>query len=142
MAALAGDIRETTSLAVLTESREEIRYTARTTASHVMSVDVGVGTRLPAHATSMGRVLLAAPTDPASAYALADEELEQGVRAIAVPIRDRAGRTVAALNAATHVARRTAEECVRDVLPALRSTASRIEADLHTAARFTHVPLA
>ncbi|AVV42139.1 helix-turn-helix domain-containing protein [Streptomyces sp. ID05-04B] len=141
MAALAGDIRETTSLAVLTESREEIRYTARTAANHVMSVDVGVGTQLPAHATSMGRVLLAAPTDPASAYALADEELEQGVRAIAVPIRDRAGRTVAALNAATHVARRTAEECVRDILPALRSTASRIEADLHTAARFTHVPL-
>lgn len=63
------------------------------------------------------------------------------MRAIAVPIHDRAGRTVAALNAATHVARRTAEECVRDVLPALRSTASRIEADLHTAARFTHVPL-
>ncbi|MFF6803511.1 IclR family transcriptional regulator C-terminal domain-containing protein [Streptomyces sp. NPDC012616] len=141
MAALAGDIRETTSLAVLTESREEIRYTARTAASHVMSVDVGVGTRLPAHATSMGRVLLAAPSDPASAYALADEELEHGVRAIAVPIRDRAGVTVAALNAATHVARRTAEECVRDILPALRSTASRIEADLHTAARFTHVPL-
>ncbi|WP_445045412.1 IclR family transcriptional regulator domain-containing protein, partial [Streptomyces sp. SAS_272] len=141
LAALADDVRETTSLAVLTESREEIQYTARAAASHVMSVDVGVGTRLPAHATSMGRVLLAAPTDPASSYALADEELEQGVRAIAVPIHDRAGRTVAALNAATHVARRTVEECVRDVLPALRSTASRIEADLHTAARFTHVPL-
>ncbi|MEH0544923.1 helix-turn-helix domain-containing protein [Streptomyces sp. B21-105] len=141
LAALADDIRETTSLAVLTASREEIQYTARTAASHVTSVDVGVGTRLPAHATSMGRVLLAAPTDPASAYALADEELEQGVRAIAVPIRDRAGRTVAALNAATHVARRTAEECLRDVLPALRATAARIETDLHTAARFTHVPL-
>jgi IclR family transcriptional regulator, pca regulon regulatory protein len=141
MAALADDVRETTSLAVLTESREEIRYTARAAASHVMSVDVGVGTRLPARSTSLGRVLLAAPTDPASSYALADEEVEQGVRAVAVPIRDRAGRTVAALNAATHVARRTAEECVRDILPALRSTASRIEADLHTAARFTHVPL-
>ncbi|MEH0556063.1 MULTISPECIES: IclR family transcriptional regulator domain-containing protein [unclassified Streptomyces] len=141
MAALADEVRETTSLAVLTASREEIQYTARAAASHVMSVDVGVGTRLPARATSLGRVLLAAPTDPASSYALADEELEQGVRAIAVPIHDRAGRTVAALNAATHVARRTAEECVRDVLPALRSTASRIEADLHTAARFTHVPL-
>ncbi|MCX5265312.1 helix-turn-helix domain-containing protein [Streptomyces sp. NBC_00199] len=141
MAALADDVRETTSLAVLTASREEIQYTARAAASHVMSVDIGVGTRLPARATSLGRVLLAAPTDPAASYALADEELEQGVRAIAVPIHDRAGRTVAALNAATHVARRTAEECVRDVLPALRSTASRIEADLHTAARFTHVPL-
>ncbi|MER6559331.1 helix-turn-helix domain-containing protein [Streptomyces sp. NPDC001027] len=141
MAALADDVRETTSLAVLTGSREEIQYTARAAASHVMSVDVGVGTRLPAHSTSLGRVLLAAPGDPASSYALADEELEQGVRAIAVPIHDRAGRTVAALNAATHVARRTAEECVRDVLPALRSAASRIEADLHTAARFTHVPL-
>ncbi|SHI19403.1 IclR family transcriptional regulator domain-containing protein [Streptomyces sp. 3214.6] len=146
MAALAAQIQETTSLAILTERGDEIQFTAQVPASHVMSVDITVGTRLPASGTSMGRVLLPqhtdAPPSPApSSYALVDEELEQGVRAIAVPIRDRTGRVVAALNAATHVARRTAESCVHDILPALMSTASRIETDLHTASRFTTVPL-
>ncbi|MFD9396523.1 helix-turn-helix domain-containing protein [Streptomyces sp. NPDC060000] len=146
MTTLASEIQETTSLAVLTERRDEIQYTARVTANHVMSVDIGVGTRLPAHSTSMGRLLLAGPATnenplPPPAYTLVDEELEQGVRAIAVPIHDRDGQVIAALNAATHVARRTAEECVHDILPALLSTAAHIETDLHTAARFTHVPL-
>ncbi|MER6410465.1 IclR family transcriptional regulator domain-containing protein [Streptomyces humidus] len=153
--ALTDDIQETTSLAVLTESGDEIQYTARALAHHVMSVDVRLGARLPAGRTTTGRLLLettpapatpTAPADPAPAlppapYTVTDEELEQGVRAIAVPIHDRTGRVIAALNAATHVARRTTEECVRDILPALRSTASRIETDLHTAARFTRVPL-
>ncbi|MGW2618821.1 IclR family transcriptional regulator domain-containing protein [Streptomyces sp. NPDC001500] len=136
---LTDAIQETTSLAVLTESGGEIQYTARVAASHVMSVDVRPGTRLPADRTAAGRLLLEkSPTTP---YTVTDEELEQGVRSIAVPIRDRTGRVVAALNAAAHVARRTTEECVDDILPALRSTASHIETDLHTAARFTHVPL-
>ncbi|MEU5281963.1 helix-turn-helix domain-containing protein [Streptomyces asoensis] len=145
---LANEIQETTSLAVLTERRDEIQYTARATAQHVMSVDIAVGTRLPARSTSTGALLLATPpphgTSPSSAaptYTLADEEPEQGVRTIAVPIHDRDGQVIAALGAATHVARRTAEECVHDILPALLATAAHIETDLHTAARFTHVPL-
>ncbi|MFE1928537.1 helix-turn-helix domain-containing protein [Streptomyces asoensis] len=143
---LADEIQETTSLAVLTERRDEIQYTARATAHHVMSVDIAVGTRLPARSTSTGRLLLAAPaphgSPPSSpSYTLAEEEPEQGVRTIAVPVHDREGRVIAALGAATHVARRTAEECVHDILPALLSTAAHIETDLHTAARFTHVPL-
>ncbi|MFF3204887.1 helix-turn-helix domain-containing protein [Streptomyces sp. NPDC002962] len=142
LATLTDAIQETTSLAVLTERGDEIHYTARSTARHVMSVDIAVGTRLPAPSTSLGRLLLAGPTAAGSgSYTLVDEELEQGVRAIAVPVRDRNGRVIAALNAASHVARRTAEECVHDILPALLSTASHIETDLHTAARFTHVPL-
>ncbi|MEU5766841.1 helix-turn-helix domain-containing protein [Streptomyces asoensis] len=145
---LANEIQETTSLAVLTERRDEIQYTARATAQHVMSVDIAVGTRLPARSTSTGALLLATPPphgiSPSSAaptYTLADEEPEQGVRTIAVPIHDRDGQVIAALGAATHVARRTAEECVHDILPALLATAAHIETDLHTAARFTHVPL-
>lgn len=140
---LTDTIQETTSLAVLTERRDEIQYTARAAANHVMSVDIAVGTRLPASSTALGRLLLTGPAAAAAvgSYALVDEEPEQGVRAIAVPIHDRNGQVIAALNAATHVARRTAEECVHDILPALLSTASHIETDLHTAARFTQVPL-
>ncbi|MEV1061830.1 helix-turn-helix domain-containing protein [Streptomyces sp. NPDC050263] len=136
MTTLTAEIQETTSLASLTDAGDEIQYTAQATAGHVMSVNITLGTRHPAASTSLGRALLTP-----SPHTVLDEELEQGVRTIAVPIHDRAGRVIAALNAAAHVARRTPEQCVDEILPALRATASHIETDLHTAARFTHVPL-
>ncbi|MFF3613559.1 IclR family transcriptional regulator C-terminal domain-containing protein [Streptomyces sp. NPDC002580] len=206
MAELSQRLHDSVSLAVLTG--DEIQYTGRVSIRRVMSVNVTVGTRLPAYATSLGRVLLAdlpesrateglAPeppgnpsggprgnlpsgppgdlssgprgdlsaalperlspltpltvTDPErfraeldrvrkSGYSMVEEELEQGLRSIAVPVRDRDGRVVAALNVATHSSRRTAEACVRDVLPELHATATRIEADLHVASRFRRVP--
>ncbi|GAB2754625.1 IclR family transcriptional regulator domain-containing protein [Streptomyces bullii] len=170
LAELADRVHESTSLAVLTPSGDEIQYIARAATNRVMSVNITVGTRLPAHATSLGRVLLAdlpaserhlgephAPTPHtvtsttaltgvlsevrAEGYALVDEELEEGLRSIAVPIRDRTGRVVAALNTAMHATRHTVEECVTHILPELKTTAGHIETDLHTASRFTHVPL-
>ncbi|MEH0419420.1 IclR family transcriptional regulator domain-containing protein [Streptomyces sp. B21-083] len=75
-------------------------------------------------------------------YALVSEELEEGLRSIAVPVRDRTGRVVAAVNVAMHTTRRTAENCVTEILPELYATASRIEGELRTAGRFTRVPLA
>ncbi|MEU3251241.1 hypothetical protein [Streptomyces sp. NPDC006997] len=39
------------------------------------------------------------------------------MRSIAVPLRDRTGRAIAAINVATHAARRTVTECLEDVLP-------------------------
>lgn len=44
----------------------EVLYIARSARRRIMTVDLGVGTRLPAYCTSMGRVLLAA-LDPAEA---------------------------------------------------------------------------
>ncbi|AZQ35390.1 IclR family transcriptional regulator [Streptomyces cyaneochromogenes] len=173
LAELAYRVHESASLAVLTPSGEEIQYTARAATARVMSVNVTVGTRLPAYATSLGRVLLAdlppgerkldasgaallrpltprTITDPstltaaledvrARGYALVDEELEEGLRSVAVPVRDRTGRVVAAVNVATHAARRTVEECVREVLPELLETAGRVEGDLGVAGRFARV---
>ncbi|MEU0115612.1 helix-turn-helix domain-containing protein [Streptomyces bobili] len=138
---LTDRIRETTYLAALTESGDEIQCTARVTAHHVMRVDIPLGTRLPATTgTAVGRVLLPHGHGHDD-HALADEESEQGVRTLAVPIHDRTGRTVAALAASTHTARRTAEDCVDTLLPALTTTATRIETALHTASRFTPVPV-
>lgn len=167
LTALASRIHESASLAILVG--DDIQYTARVATSRVMSVNIAVGTRFPAYATALGRVLLAdappaersAPgelraltprtlTDPVAlaaaldtvrsqGYALVDEELEAGLRSIAVPIRDRTGRVVAALNTATHVTGRTVEEYVRDILPELTATASAIEADVRVAGRFTRV---
>ncbi|MFJ8991626.1 IclR family transcriptional regulator C-terminal domain-containing protein [Streptomyces sp. NPDC102279] len=166
---LSQRLHDSVSLAVLTG--DEIQYTGRVSTSRVMSVNITVGTRLPAYATALGRVILAdlpegqvplSPelnpltprtiTDPEhlraeldrvrkAGYALVEGELEQGLRSIAVPVRDRGGRVVAAVNVAMHSTRRTAESCVRDVLPDLHATATRIEEDLRIAGCFRQVPL-
>ncbi|MEV5351912.1 IclR family transcriptional regulator C-terminal domain-containing protein [Streptomyces sp. NPDC052693] len=140
---LTSRIHESTALAVLSDSGEEIQYTARVATGRVMSVNVTVGTRLPAHATASGRVLLADTGTPVhtQGYALVDEELEEGLRSLAVPVRDREGRVVAALSTAMHASRHSPHECVTDLLPELTTTATRIESDLHTAARYTRVAL-
>ncbi|MFD6279600.1 IclR family transcriptional regulator C-terminal domain-containing protein [Streptomyces sp. NPDC060209] len=170
LAALAGRIQDSASLAVLVD--DSVQYVARAATHRIMRVDITVGTRFPAYATSLGRVLLAdlpaaglgslldhaelRPLAPhtltrraeleavlegvrAEGYALVDEELEAGLRSIAVPVRDRAGTAVAAINVAMHSSSRTIEECLEQVLPQLRLTAGSIESELHTAARFTHV---
>ncbi|MFF4118846.1 IclR family transcriptional regulator domain-containing protein [Streptomyces sp. NPDC001714] len=138
--ALADRLDEPTALAVLVPGTgpAEIQYVAVAAASRVLTVDITVGTRLPASRTALGRALLG--RDEPGGYALADEELESGLRSVAVPVRDRAGHPVAAVNVATHAARRTLAECVSEVLPALHATVAQVQDDLHIASRFTHVP--
>lgn len=139
---LVAEVRESSSVSVLDGG--DVIYVARVPVSRIMTVSINVGTRLPAHRTSMGRVLLAAqdadPADPVlrahleqvrrDGYALVDQELEEGLRSIAVPIHDRTGAVVAAMNLSTHAGRRTIEAMRRELLPPLRETAARIEADL------------
>ncbi|MFJ1709494.1 IclR family transcriptional regulator C-terminal domain-containing protein [Kitasatospora sp. NPDC088346] len=74
--------------------------------------------------------------------ALVDEELEEGLRSIAVPLRDHAGHVVAAVNISMHASRRSLEQTRTELLPSLRAAAGRIENDLHVAARYTRVPVA
>ncbi|MFF7554511.1 IclR family transcriptional regulator C-terminal domain-containing protein [Streptomyces olivaceus] len=140
LTALAARVGESTALAVLSDSGEEIQYTARAAAGRVLTAHVPVGTRLPAHATALGRVLLPHPEARTQGYALVDEELEAGLRAIAAPVRDRTGTVVAAVNVAMHTARRTREACESDILPELLHTTSHIEADLRVAGRFILIP--
>ena len=63
----------------------------------------------------------------ADGHALVDEELEPGLRSIAVPVRDRTGRAIAAINVSTQSARLSARTMTADVLPALRDAARQIE---------------
>ncbi|WP_405659591.1 helix-turn-helix domain-containing protein [Streptomyces sp. NBC_01166] len=170
LAALAGRIEDSASLAVLVD--DSVQYVARAATHRIMNVDITVGTRFPAYATSLGRALLAGlPADElgplldhaelrplaphtlthrteleaalervsTEGYALVDEELEAGLRSIAVPVRDRAGTAIASINVAMHSSSRTIGECLEQVLPELRRTAGDIESELHTAARFTDV---
>lgn len=57
------------SFSVATLDGDDIVYVARTSVSRVMSVDLHIGSRLPAYCTSMGRVLLAyLPPDQVEQY--------------------------------------------------------------------------
>jgi IclR family pca regulon transcriptional regulator len=66
----------------------------------------------------------------AQGFAVSDEELEQGLRSIAVPVRDGEGHTVAAMNVATVPDRFAVAEMTARILPALRLAAGEIEAQL------------
>jgi IclR family transcriptional regulator, pca regulon regulatory protein len=59
----------------------------------------------------------------AQGFALADEELELGLRSIAVPVRNRMDRVVAAINIGVHAARVSAGEMIERMLPMLQESA-------------------
>jgi IclR family pca regulon transcriptional regulator len=161
MERLVARVNESSSISVLDDT--DIVYVVRVPTRRIMSITLSVGTRLPAYATSMGRVLLAGLAEdeleqllartelrPLTArtvtdagtltqllarvrrqgYALTDQELEEGLRSIAVPIRDGAGGVAAALNVSVHASRSSAAALKRDVLPLALETAAAIEADL------------
>jgi IclR family pca regulon transcriptional regulator len=146
----------------------DVVYVARVPVSRIMTVAISVGTRFPAYATSMGRVLLAGLSDVeldtylagltlhqltgrtvttpttlrtellkvrAQGYALVDQELEEGLRSVAAPIRDRSGSVVAALNISAHASRTSLETMRRTFVPPLLAAATRISADLPATTR-------
>ncbi|WUI01281.1 helix-turn-helix domain-containing protein [Spirillospora sp. NBC_00431] len=164
--ALVATVHESSSVSVL--EGDDIVYVARVPTSRIMTVTVSVGTRFPAFATSMGRVLLAdlpeaelderlaeaarhpltarTTTDPAAlrreidrarrqGWSLVDQELEDGLRSIAVPIRDGSGRVVAAADISAASSRTPAARMRRELLPLLLDATAKIEADLRAASR-------
>ncbi len=165
MEALVAQVNESSSISVLDDT--DVVYVARVPTRRIMSITLSVGTRLPAYATSMGRVLLAALPEeelderlarielrPLSAHtitdvvalravldrvrrqgwAAVDQELEEGLRSLAVPIHDASGRVIAALNVSVHASRGTMTSLRREVLPLAQSAARAIEADLRRSA--------
>ena len=158
---LVEEVHESSSMSVL--DGDDIVYVARVPMARIMTVAINVGTRFPAYATSMGRVLLAGLPEKAleeylgrvtlrrlaartttsvdalraeltrvraQGYAIVDQELEGGLRAVAAPVRDKAGTTVAAINVSSHASRSSMEKIRRELVPKLRAAAARIEADL------------
>ena len=59
-------------------------------------------------------------------FAFVDQELEEGLRSIAVPIYSHVGSAFAALNVSSHVARASRTAMLRRYLPVLRDAASKI----------------
>jgi IclR family transcriptional regulator, pca regulon regulatory protein len=63
-------------------------------------------------------------------YAIVDQELEEGLRAVAAPIRGGAGVGTAAINVSAHASRVSMAAMRSEILPALLETVRQIEADL------------
>lgn len=59
--ALTARVHESASVSIL--DGDDVVYVARVPVSRIMTVSITIGTRFPAYATSMGRVLLAALSD-------------------------------------------------------------------------------
>jgi IclR family pca regulon transcriptional regulator len=72
--ALVAQVHESSSVSVL--DGDEVVYVTRVPTKRIMTVAISVGTRFPAHATSMGRVLLAARSDEWLAGYLASARLQ------------------------------------------------------------------
>jgi IclR family transcriptional regulator, pca regulon regulatory protein len=150
-------LHESSSIATL--DGLEIIYVARSSVTRIMSIDLGIGSRLPAFCTSMGRVLLAnlSPEELESSlarveferytdrtvsgpeklrqilrlvsrngYSIVDQELELGLRSMAVPIQNPSGRVVAALNVGAHAQRVSTQVMQTRFLPQLRAAAQEI----------------
>jgi IclR family pca regulon transcriptional regulator len=63
-------------------------------------------------------------------YAIVDEELEQGLRSLAVPVVSRGGETVGAVNLSAHASRATRNDLRDRFLPPLRAMAREISRSL------------
>jgi IclR family transcriptional regulator, pca regulon regulatory protein len=68
--------------------------------------------------------------DNAQGFSIVDEELERGLRSIAVPVVDRSGQAIAGLNISTHSTRTTRNEMRERFLPQLRAAAAQISASV------------
>jgi IclR family pca regulon transcriptional regulator len=161
MEELVSRLHESSSISVL--DGHHIVYVVRVPTKRIMTVAISVGTRFPAYATSMGRVLLAemsedeldrylsevtfealtsrTVTDPGrlrliladvarQGYAIVDQELEEGLRAVAAPIRGAGDVGTAAINVSAHASRVSMAALRSEILPVLLETAAQIEADL------------
>jgi IclR family pca regulon transcriptional regulator len=59
----------------------------------------------------------------AQGYAMIEEELEVGLRSIAVPVRGASGNVLAALNVGAHAARVSSRKMMEEFLPVLQEGA-------------------
>ncbi len=75
----------------------------------------------PATVTDVGRLMAILDEVRAQDFAIIDQELEIGLRSIAVPLRNSQGRVVAALNVGLQAARMAPERMIEDILPRLRA---------------------
>jgi IclR family pca regulon transcriptional regulator len=117
MEALVAQVNESSSISVLDDT--EVVYVVRVPTRRIMSITLAVGTRLPAYATSMGRVLLAG---------LDDEELDE--RISRMEIRPLTSHTV------------TTEPALREAIAGVRKQGyAMVDQELEEGLRSAAVPI-
>ncbi len=154
---LAAQTSESFSAVVL--DGDHVVIVARSGSARVLAYGLHLGARLPAHATSTGRVLLAARSrsefnawmkgrelprltayttvEPkkfrdiiaqvrTQDFCIASQEHELGVHALAVPLRNMDGRTVAALNVVAAPQRLEARAMETGLLPLMQEAAREL----------------
>ncbi|MFT8777055.1 MAG: IclR family transcriptional regulator C-terminal domain-containing protein [Gluconacetobacter liquefaciens] len=160
---LARELGVTCSVAVLDAEEAVMIAYASPRRVHAHGTMEGIGLRLPAFCTAVGRILLAgrSPAERAAflaaldaraitpytvtdkdrlrqlwvqaesdGYALVDQEAEIGFRSIAVPVRRRDGRLIAALNVGLRVEHANCQE-MRDIsLPRLLAEVADLKEQL------------
>lgn len=84
----------------------------------------------PATITDLQALVERIHDDREQGFSIVDEELERGLRSIAVPVVDRSGQAIAALNISTHSTRSTRSEMRERFLPALREVAAQVSATI------------
>ena len=152
-------VQQSCALSVLDGA--ELVYVQRQHAKRILPMSPSLGSRLPAHAVSMGRVLLAGLSGEEfedylrnadlvrltgatltdrerlreviaavrqQGWAWVDGELDESICGLAVPVRDRAGATIAALNVSLPSGEFTQQQAVERFLGELRVAASRLRA--------------
>jgi IclR family pca regulon transcriptional regulator len=165
---LASKVHESASASVLDGT--DIVYVARVPIRRIMSVKINIGTRMPAHATSMGRVMLAGLATPnlkamisnleipkytrntitskslllqeinkvkTQGWSINDQELEYGLRSIAVPIFNKTEEIIASINISTTAQSNSLESMEATFLPELKLTAKKISDDLASTRPFS-----
>jgi len=160
---LSQQVQESSSIAVLEGS--DIVYVLRIPAQKIITINLAVGSRLPAHCTSMGRVLLSALAEDElddvlaqcgprngeavdlthvrrcvrdvreQGWAMVDGELEAGLISLAAPVRNTQGEVIAAINLSSHRSRMSPAKMKRELLPVLLESAQRISQAIRTASR-------
>ena len=161
MEELVDKVHESCSVSVLDGT--EIVYVLRVPTRKIMTINLSIGSRLPAFCTSMGRVLLGdlddatlnevlaqsdlkaytkstvthstrlqkiIAEDRKKGWSLINQELEEGLCSIAVPLIDFSGRVIAAMNIGGNVTRTSEADLVKKVLPELQAAANRINTAL------------
>jgi IclR family pca regulon transcriptional regulator len=159
--ALSAECGWTTNMTVRDEA--EIVYVARNKTQQILSVDLHLGSRLPAYCTSMGKAqlidlsrqelrdllgdgpyqrrgpntittldALVAELDRVrqQGYAICDEGLAPGLRAVAAPVRGHTEQIVAAINISVPSVRVSREELENRLAPLVVTTARQISVAL------------
>jgi IclR family pca regulon transcriptional regulator len=80
----------------------------------------------PSTITDMQALFDRVREDHAQGFSIVDEELERGLRSIAVSVVHRSGQAIAGLNLSTHSTRTTRNEMRERFLPRLREVAAQI----------------